>query len=198
MRWTQVAALQGSLDTAEANRDKAAARLNTVLPAELEAAKERDDEEAVEALKSELIPVADMLTPNMPEAAELLGVAEAASDQDMHLQGEKLLALGAKSVLMKGGHGKGEICVDWLIREGQPPVSFSAPRIDTKNTHGTGCTLSSSIAAQLAHGVALEQAVANAHQYLHQAIRAADALYVGCGHGPVHHFYQLWPRAASQ
>ncbi|MEM7544032.1 MAG: bifunctional hydroxymethylpyrimidine kinase/phosphomethylpyrimidine kinase [Pseudomonadota bacterium] len=151
----------------------------------------RDD--AVAALKEHLLPLATLLTPNLPEAARLLSTGSAWSEDAMLDQGEALLAFGPKSVLMKGGHGEGDDCVDFLISEGQVPVAFRAERLATKNTHGTGCTLSSAIAAGLAKGLDATQAVGEAHAYLQGAIRAADTLSIGSGHGPVHHFHDLWP-----
>lgn len=143
-------------------------------------------------LKTILIPAADLITPNLPEAGALLGVAPAQDEDEMRRQGEALLALGAKAVLMKGGHGEGAESVDLLVRwEGVE--RFAAPRLATRNTHGTGCTLSSAIAAGLARGLDLPQAVAGAKAYISGAIAAADRLDVGAGHGPVHHFHALWP-----
>lgn len=150
-------------------------------------------EDAMAALVSELMPRADLITPNLPEAARLLAGAEAASDMEMMAQGTALSALGPRAVLMKGGHGGGPVCTDILIRVGSDPVSLSAPRIATANTHGTGCTLSAAIAAGLARGLELEAAVRKAHAYLQGAIAAADRLGIGRGHGPVHHFHALWP-----
>jgi hydroxymethylpyrimidine/phosphomethylpyrimidine kinase len=150
----------------------------------------RDD--AVEALKKHLLPLATILTPNLPEAAHLLSTAPAWDEDAMLEQGEALLAFGPKAVLMKGGHGAGDECVDFLISEAHVPVAFRAARLDTKNTHGTGCTLSSAIAAGLAKGMDVTQAVGEAHEYLQGAIRKADRLTVGSGHGPVHHFHALW------
>lgn len=149
-------------------------------------------EEAVSALKSELLPLATLLTPNLPEAAKLLGSTQADNPMQMAFQGSDLLAMGPKAVLMKGGHSDDDICTDLLIGTSAEPVSFEAQRIDTKNTHGTGCTLSSSIAACLAQGLEIEDAVGRAHQYLQGAIRASDQIKIGSGHGPVHHFYALW------
>jgi hydroxymethylpyrimidine/phosphomethylpyrimidine kinase len=91
---------------------------------------------------------------------------------------------------MKGGHRHGETCTDWLIAD--EPIRLDAPRIATRNTHGTGCTLSSAIAAGLAKGLTLPNAVETAHDWLHRAILAADALQIGQGHGPVHHFHEVW------
>jgi hydroxymethylpyrimidine/phosphomethylpyrimidine kinase len=99
--------------------------------------------------------------------------------------------MGARAVLMKGGHGSGTTCVDLLI-EGHAITRLTAPRRATRNTHGTGCTLSAAIAAGLAQGLALGDAVRHAHTYLQGAIAAADGLGVGAGHGPVHHFHKVW------
>ncbi len=151
----------------------------------------RDD--AVAALKQYLLPLATVLTPNLPEAGRLLSAASASDEDAMLMQGEALLAFGPKAVLMKGGHGAGDDCVDFLVSAAHVPVAFRAPRLVTKNTHGTGCTLSSAIAAGLAKGLDLTQAVGEAHVYLQGAIRAADRLSVGAGHGPVHHFHAFWP-----
>ena len=148
--------------------------------------------EAVAALRERLVPRATLLTPNLPEAATLLGEAQAADDAAMQAQGRALLGLGAGAALMKGGHGAGETCTDWLVRA-DGATALRAPRLATANTHGTGCTLSSAIAAGLAKGMALDAAVAAAHGWLHAAIRAADRLRVGHGHGPVHHFHGIWP-----
>lgn len=149
-------------------------------------------EAAISTLRERLIPLATVLTPNRPEAACLLDVEVAQTDAQAEEQGRALLELGAKAVLMKGGHAEGEICTDLLIRANQPTLRLEAPRIETKNTHGTGCTLSSAIAAGLGKGLSLETALSQAHAYLHQAILAADTLRVGAGHGPVHHFHHLW------
>lgn len=147
--------------------------------------------EAIATLRRHLLPRATVLTPNIPEAARLLDCAEAEEDEDLQDQGRRLRALGAQAVLMKGGHGRGAVCTDWLVT-GQGALALQAPRIDTPNTHGTGCTLSAAIAAGLARGEALEPAVRAGHGWLHQAIRQADALEVGQGHGPVHHFHRIW------
>ncbi|MEM7522946.1 MAG: bifunctional hydroxymethylpyrimidine kinase/phosphomethylpyrimidine kinase [Pseudomonadota bacterium] len=150
----------------------------------------RDD--AVAALTRRLLPRASVLTPNLPEAARLLGGDQAETDDEMLDQGEALRALGPRAVLMKGGHGAGDDCVDFLVSTGAPAVAFRARRIATKNTHGTGCTLSSAIAAGLAKGLDLTQATGEAHAYLQAAIAQADALAVGGGAGPVHHFHAHW------
>ncbi|MDJ0612633.1 MAG: bifunctional hydroxymethylpyrimidine kinase/phosphomethylpyrimidine kinase [Rhizobiaceae bacterium] len=150
----------------------------------------RDD--ALSALRDKLVPLTTVLTPNLPEAADLLGRDEATSADAMLDQAKALLALGPKSVLMKGGHADGEICVDLLVSQDGGVERFEAPRLDTKNTHGTGCTLSASIASGLAKGLDVSAAVEEAHAYLQGAIRAADTLTIGSGHGPVHHFHEVW------
>lgn len=151
---------------------------------------------AIDALKTRLVPRAQVVTPNLPEAAVLTGKAEAVGIEEMEAQGRALLASGAGSVLMKGGHASGDVCTDLLITGAGTPLCFEAERIDTRNTHGTGCTLSAAIAAGLARGGALPSAVAEAHAYLHKAILAADRLRIGQGHGPVHHFHEAsaWNR----
>ncbi len=148
-------------------------------------------ESAEAALIRHLLPRADILTPNRPEAARLLGEPEAGDDDAALAQGQRLRTLGAKAVLMKGGHAQGGVCTDLLI--GPDGVTrLDAPRLDTRNTHGTGCSLSSALAAGLAKGLSAEEAFAQAHDWLHGAIAAADALNVGSGYGPVHHFHRLW------
>ena len=147
----------------------------------------RDD--AVAALARELLPRATILTPNLPEAARLLGRTQARSLQEMTEQADALLALGPEAILMKGGHGSGPECHDVLVVRGAEPRILVSRRVDTRNTHGTGCTLSSAIAAGLARGQDLASAVQAAHLYLRNAILAADSLDLGAGHGPVHHFF---------
>lgn len=140
---------------------------------------------AINALKSSLFTRAPLLTPNLPEAAKLVG------EGSTQAQANALLELGAGAVLMKGGHADGDICTDQLVSQAGTQ-DFSAPRVNTRNTHGTGCSYSSAIAAGLAQGLALSDAVSRAHTWLHQAILHADKLQVGQGHGPVHHFHALW------
>ncbi|MDZ7908880.1 MAG: bifunctional hydroxymethylpyrimidine kinase/phosphomethylpyrimidine kinase [Gemmobacter sp.] len=149
-------------------------------------------DDAVAALRDMLLPRATLLTPNRPEAARLLGQPEATSEEDAAEQGRALLRLGPQAVLMKGGHAPGPVCTDLLVTAAGI-TRFSAPRIATRNTHGTGCSLSSAIAAGLALGQPLPLAVAQAQGWLHRAILAADGLHLGAGHGPVHHFHALWP-----
>ncbi|MCG7492354.1 bifunctional hydroxymethylpyrimidine kinase/phosphomethylpyrimidine kinase [Thalassobius sp. Cn5-15] len=150
-------------------------------------------EDAVATLRNVLLPRATVLTPNLPEAACLLDTAVATTREEMVTQGVALCDLGAAAVLMKGGHATGDICHDLLIADGEVVAEFSAPRRQTTNTHGTGCTLSSSIAAGLAKGLPLTEAVSEAHAYLQAAIAVADDLHIGMGHGPVHHFHAVWP-----
>jgi hydroxymethylpyrimidine/phosphomethylpyrimidine kinase len=147
--------------------------------------------EAVALLKRALLPRAMILTPNLPEAAALLGVAPARDEADMRAQADRLLALGPRAVLIKGGHGAGPESVD-VFADGTSVVRLSAERIATHNTHGTGCTISSAIAAGLAKGLDLLAAVRAAKTYITAAIGAADRLAIGAGHGPVHHFHAWW------
>lgn len=159
--------------------------------------------EAMEVVRTRLLPLAHMLTPNLPEAAALLGQEEATSRDDMLAQGQALLALGPKAILMKGGHLDSEESPDLLVTK--DGVSwFEAERIATVNTHGTGCTLSAALAAELAKGKDPAAAVAAAKSYLAGAVAMADDLNVGSydnakkvskpktGHGPTHHFHELW------
>ena len=147
--------------------------------------------DAVEALRKKLVPYAALITPNLPEAAALLGEPVAASEAGIEGQGRRLLALGCPAVLIKGGHGQGAESTDYLITAGRV-VALSAPRIATQNTHGTGCSLSSAIAAGLAKGEDLETAVRNAKAWVSAAIAAADRFAVGHGHGPIHHFHRFY------
>jgi hydroxymethylpyrimidine/phosphomethylpyrimidine kinase len=147
--------------------------------------------DAVEALRGELIPRADLVTPNLPEAAAILGEAVAADEDAMARQGQAIRALGARAALVKGGHGSGPESADILV-EASGTTRLAAPRLATRNTHGTGCTLSSAVAAGLARGLDLPAAVRNAKAYVAAAIAAADRLGIGSGHGPVHHFHALW------
>ncbi len=138
-----------------------------------------------------LISRARVVTPNLPEAAALLDAPQARNEDEMRAQAQKLLALGAGAVLIKGGHGSGPEAVDLLV-EASGATRFAAPRVATKNTHGTGCTLASAIAAGLAKGLPLGEAVREAKGYISAAIAAADRLDIGSGRGPVHHFYKWW------
>ena len=148
-------------------------------------------DDAIAALTRYLLPRADLLTPNLPEAARLLDQPLAETTAEAEAQGFALLDLGARAVLIKGGHAAGPICTDLLItRDGV--LELAAPRIATRNTHGTGCSLSSAIAAELAKGQSLPLALRRAHGWLQGAIADADRLGIGRGHGPVHHFHEFW------
>jgi hydroxymethylpyrimidine/phosphomethylpyrimidine kinase len=147
--------------------------------------------EAVEALRTKLIPCASLITPNLPEAGALLDEPVAVSEADIERQGRRLLSMGCAAVLIKGGHGQGAESIDYLVRSGGT-VALTAPRIATKNTHGTGCSLSSAIAALLAKGEEMETAVRNAKTFISAAIAAADRFSVGHGHGPIHHFHRFY------
>ena len=147
--------------------------------------------EAIDALRSKLIPRASVITPNLPEAAVLLDEPIAASEAAVEDQGKRLLAMGCRAVLIKGGHGQGTESIDYLIGA-SGVVALAAPRIATRNTHGTGCSLSSAIAAGLAKGEEMEAAVRNAKAWISAAIAAADQFSVGHGHGPIHHFHGFY------
>ena len=146
--------------------------------------------DAVDAMRKMLFPRASIITPNLPEAAALLDAKVAISESEIEAQGRRLLAFGCPAVLIKGGHGEGAESVDFLVTQ-KSAVRLAAPRVATKNTHGTGCTLSSAVAAGLAKGESLEAAVRAAKSYVSAAIAAADRLGVGHGHGPVHHFHKF-------
>jgi hydroxymethylpyrimidine/phosphomethylpyrimidine kinase len=146
--------------------------------------------DAIAALRTQLAPRAHIITPNLPEAAALLDAPIATGEAEIENQGRRLLALGSGAVLIKGGHGQGAESIDYLITA-DDVVALAAPRIASNNTHGTGCSLSSAIAAGLAKGEDLETAVRGAKTYVTAAIAAADRLDVGHGHGPIHHFYRI-------
>jgi hydroxymethylpyrimidine/phosphomethylpyrimidine kinase len=147
-------------------------------------------EDAIGALRN-LISRVHVLTPNLSEAAVLLGVALARDENEMREQGQKLLTLGPATVLIKGGHAKGPESVDYLVGA-ELCMRLANPRIDTRKTHGTGCTFSAAIAAGLAKGLPLAQAAQEAKTYVSAAIAAADRLDVGSGGGPLHHFHAWW------
>ena len=152
--------------------------------------------DAIEALKERLLPLATLITPNLPEAGDLLGIEAPRDEAGMTAAAAALRALGPKAVLVKGGHLEDAYSVD-ILDDGGAPLTLVAPRIATGNTHGTGCTLSAAIAALLGKGLPLRDAVRAAKAYLTDALRAADELRVGHGHGPVHHFHGLWPEPAT-
>jgi len=146
--------------------------------------------DAVETIKRQLIPLANLITPNLPEAAWLLGAKPAGDDAQAIEHAKALHALGCGAVLLKGGHGAGETAVD-ILCDGEGVERFVRPRIDTPHSHGTGCTLSAAIAALLAQGVALREAVARAKAYVWQALEAGRTLGVGHGNGPVDHLFAI-------
>jgi hydroxymethylpyrimidine/phosphomethylpyrimidine kinase len=162
--------------------------LDTVMTASAGGKLLHDD--ALDALRA-LIAQARLVTPNLPEAAALIGAEEAHDEEAMYAQAQKLLALGAGAVLIKGGHGSGPQSIDLLV-EGASRTRFAAPRIATHNTHGTGCTLAAAIAAGLAKNLSLKDAVGQAKAYVTAALEAADQLEIGSGSGPVHHFHKRW------
>ena len=147
--------------------------------------------DSVEALRRLLLPQVAIITPNLPEAAALLECDMAQNEQQMREQGEALLAMGCDAVLMKGGHLTDSESPDWLFMRGSRE-RFTAPRVDTRHTHGTGCTLSAALAALRPRHDNWPDTVRAAKAYLQQALVQADSLEVGHGIGPVHHFHQWW------
>lgn len=147
--------------------------------------------DSVEALRRLLLPQVAIITPNLPEAAALLECDMAQNEQEMREQGEALLAMGCDVVLMKGGHLTDSESPDWLFMRGSRE-RFTAPRVETRHTHGTGCTLSAALAALRPRHDNWPDTVRAAKAYLQQALMQADSLEVGHGIGPVHHFHQWW------
>jgi hydroxymethylpyrimidine/phosphomethylpyrimidine kinase len=148
--------------------------------------------EAVAALAEELMPLADVATPNLPEAEALIGepIRTGAEQKEA---ARRIARLGCRSVLVKGGHAQAEESTDCLYLAAEARgVEFPAPRIQSRNTHGTGCTLSAAIAVRLARGDRIEEAVRRAKDYVHRAIQAGAAYTLGRGHGPVHHLFEYW------
>lgn len=155
--------------------------------------------DAVDALRRELVPLATLLTPNYPEAAVLLGTTEEAIRDAPERACAELRRLGAAAVILKGGHAGGQRSDD-LLDDGAGLVRLAADRVGSRNTHGTGCTFSAAIAAALAHGLVPRAAARIAKRYVHGALLGADGLHLtrdpgstGSSHGPVHHFFALWP-----
>lgn len=146
--------------------------------------------DAVETLRAQLLPLARVLTPNLPEAAHLLGAPIAQTREEMAQQARALIALGPKAILMKGGHLDGADSPDCLVTS-EDVTWFEGARTATRNTHGTGCTLSAALAAQIAQKPPLPKAVTAAKAYVSDAIAHADELCVGSGHGPTHHFANI-------
>jgi len=158
-------------------------------------------EGAIKIMKEKLLPMAELITPNMEEAAVLLGCAVAKNIDEIEVQAKQLLLLGCNSVLLKGGHLADKHSADVFV-DSKIIKRFAYEKIETQNTHGTGCTLSAAITAYLAQGAALLDAVTMAREYLYEAILHADELLInkerntrkaaGQQHGPVHHFYRQW------
>jgi hydroxymethylpyrimidine/phosphomethylpyrimidine kinase len=155
--------------------------------------------EAIESLKERLLPLVTIMTPNIPEAEALMMHPTPHSvwprtntSDDQAALARSLLDLGVKAVLLKGGHFSGEHSNDFYIDQNGQECWLMSPRINSKNTHGTGCTLSAAIAAQLALKKPLLEACQLAKKYLFGALYAAQHVSVGKGHGPVHHFYDIW------
>lgn len=146
--------------------------------------------DAVAAVRERLLPLALVVTPNLPEAARLTDTPEARSVEAMVEQGRQILAFGPRAVLVKGGHSAGREAVDMLVTA-DDATSFTGPRIDTRHTHGTGCTLSSAIAALLARGLPLAEAVGRAKTYVRLGLEAGRDLNAGRGNGPVDHLYAV-------
>jgi hydroxymethylpyrimidine/phosphomethylpyrimidine kinase len=155
------------------------------------------DAAAIDTLRSRVLPLATLITPNLPEAGVLLDRAAPASFDEMREAALELHRLGPRYVLVKGGHLKTEESPDVLF-DGSDFTLFTAPRVATKNTHGTGCTLSAAIAALLPQRDDVPAAVRDAKTYVTQGLVASDALRVGSGHGPLHHFHALWSTTRSE
>jgi hydroxymethylpyrimidine/phosphomethylpyrimidine kinase len=150
------------------------------------------EDDAIEAIKTDLMPLATVVTPNVPEAEVLCGHRLRQPSQ-IEAAARILAGFGSQSILIKGGHGKGAESTDLLyFPQEDRKVTLSAGRISTQNNHGTGCTLSSAIAAYLARGAEIEAAVREAKAYTTEAIRSGAGYRLGRGHGPVHHFYRFW------
>jgi hydroxymethylpyrimidine/phosphomethylpyrimidine kinase len=147
---------------------------------------------AGDALRTKLIPLAQLITPNLPEAAALLEEPIASNEAGIEDQGRRLLSMGCGAVLIKGGHGQGMQSIDYLFSKDGGKLALAAPRIASRNTHGTGCSLSSAIAAGLARGEELRSAVRAAKDWISAAIAAADRLDIGAGRGPIHHFHRFY------
>ncbi len=146
------------------------------------------EEEAIEAVKSLLLPRASLVTPNIPEA-EILSGLPVTNENDMHRAAGRMFEAGCQAVLIKGGHFDGAESCDLLFTPHSAPVRYTSPRIATRNTHGTGCTFSSAIASYLALGEELPEAIARAKKYLSRALEAGADVSIGHGHGSVNHFF---------
>ena len=149
--------------------------------------------EAIAAVRSLMLPLAALITPNLPEAAKLLDSPIAGTDAEAARQAQALLKFGCGAVLLKGGHGEGAESVDFLVSRAGT-IRLTRPRIATKNTHGTGCTLAAAITAGLAMGLELEDAVRKAKDFVWGALKAGANMHVGGGTGPVDHLFEIMPR----
>ncbi|WP_308762511.1 bifunctional hydroxymethylpyrimidine kinase/phosphomethylpyrimidine kinase [uncultured Bacteroides sp.] len=151
------------------------------------------EDEAIEAITTRLIPLATLITPNLSEA-EILAGQKIRTVEKMQRQAKEMLKLGCRGVLVKGGHLEGGRMCDVLQTVGEEaPHLFAAPKVDSRNTHGTGCTLSSAIATYLALGETITDAVEKAKQYVYKGIEAGKDVCIGHGHGPLNHFYSPVP-----
>jgi hydroxymethylpyrimidine/phosphomethylpyrimidine kinase len=153
------------------------------------------EKSAIGALRETLLPLSTVITPNLPEAGVLLEARPVETIKEMYRVAERLRELmphsGARWVYLKGGHLSGDDAFD-LLTDGDRMIELNEPRVPTKNTHGTGCTLSAALAALLPQTGNVPEAARRAKAYLTEALRNADQLSVGSGHGPVHHFHSLW------
>ena len=149
-------------------------------------------DDAIEAIKTHLMPLADVVTPNLPEASVLCD-RQLTRWSDIESAAETLAGYGSRSILIKGGHGNERVSTDLLFIAAEDRfVTLEADRIETRNNHGTGCTLSSAIASYMAKGSDIEDAVQKAKTFMNQSIAAGAAYKIGHGHGPVHHFFEWW------
>lgn len=149
-------------------------------------------EDAVKCVIHDLFPLTTLLTPNIQEAEYLSGIP-IHGENEIKKAADRLLSLGCESVLIKGGHIPGETMTDWLFTGKQEPICLVSPTVETRNTHGTGCTLSSAIAAYMALGLPLTEAVRSAKEYITQALTHGADIQVGKGHGPMNHFFSPVP-----
>ncbi len=145
--------------------------------------------DTIQILKDTLFPLCSLLTPNLDESSILSGM-DINDEVSMEMAGRKIIEMGCKAVLVKGGHLKAKTVKDLLIQKDEKIISFESEYIATKNLHGTGCTMSSAIAAELAKGQSLENSVKNAKAYISGAIAAGKDVVTGTGHGPLNHFYE--------
>jgi hydroxymethylpyrimidine/phosphomethylpyrimidine kinase len=149
-------------------------------------------DDAIETLIRELIPAVSVITPNIPEA-EIILKKKINTREDFKQAAQDLSQTGAKAVLLKSGHFKGDELSDiFYLASEDALIEIPFQRVDTKNTHGTGCTLSSAVAAWLARGRTMKEAIQKGLDYTHQAIQEGAHYQLGHGHGPVHHFYKYW------